>query len=170
MPNAKIGIRIEIDQDFEVTDDWSDSEDLREETKQKIANDEWAPYMLVALVNGEPDYRYALSGSVVAGFHEGDYDSPNEIKDEHLREEAKRIVEEAASGIEIQSWFVVAKSTADARWAYEAALKDPSSKQFDAWEEVGAAVDRQKELNAARPSAGAQRYNVYSFEIAVREL
>lgn len=169
MPKAKIGIRIKVDEDFQVTDDWTDSEDLREETKRKIANDEWAPYMLVALVNGEPDYRYGLSGSVVAGFHEGDYDSPAEIKDEHLREEAKRIVDEATSGVEIQSWFVVAKSTAGARWAYEAALKDPASKQFDAWEEVGAAIDQQKELNADIPADG-QRYNVYSFEIAVREL
>ncbi|GHB52027.1 hypothetical protein GCM10010331_44480 [Streptomyces xanthochromogenes] len=169
MPKTKIGIRVEIDPDFLVTDDWSDSEDLREETKQKIANDEWSPYMLVALVNGSPDYRYGLSGSVVAGFHEGDYERPEEIKDEHLREEAKRIIDEATAGIEIQSWFVVAKSPAGARWAYEAALKDPTSKAFDAWEEVGAAADRQKKLNADLPADGT-RYNVYSFEIAVREL
>lgn len=169
MPKAKIGIRIEIDEEFQVTDDWSDSEDLREETKQKIASEEWAPYVTVALVNGEPDYRYSLSGSVVAGFHVGDYDHSEEIKDEHLREVAKGIVEDATEGVEIQSWFVVAKSTAGARWAYEAALKDSTSNRFDAWEEVGAASDRAKELNADIPADG-QRYNVYAFEISVREL
>lgn len=86
--------RIEIDDDYT---SWGDPEVVAEETR-KIADHEWAPYVVTVRAAGPIDASQELTGCVVPFTDTGNYHDVDAIQDPHLRSTAAELATKIEAG------------------------------------------------------------------------